>query len=349
MEAQVRRVADKYLQNVRVTGEDNLRADCPLCDRQRTFVVSMSEGVWHCFKCLKGGTLIWLLKSLGLTHKQVERFRKEIGLAPPLPLGLKKRLEMKRRVVQEIPEYILAAYKSPVPSLEKVGFTPETLATYEVGYDKQNKRITFPIRDYLGRLIAISGRSENDSTFPRYKVYDSDPQKGGELEGIVQNYLPRNRDHLYGYNTVFPYRFYNPDTQGPIIVVEGFKGCLWLKQLGFAHTVALMGYSMTQKQRGLLGKLRGPYYIMLDHEPGKSFPDKFGRCAAVKISERLSKLGRTYLCLYPGFDDSNPYANKKEGTSPDDLDYSEVQAMITNAKTAAQLAARLTNNRWSRQ
>jgi len=355
MEAQVRRLADKYLKNTKATGDDDLRADCPLCGHGRTFVISLRYGVWTCFACHTGGGIVRLLGHLGLTRKQVDRLVKELNLQPPVSRKYRVREKVVRPPeVTTLPEYILAAYdRCPLQLLEQ-GFTEETLRQHDVGYDQVHDRITFPIRDYMGRLVAISGRACEDGAIPRYKVYDTDKDRakngtGGELCDLVDSYRPANREHLYGYDEVFPKRFYKPTERGPLIIVEGFKARMWLRQLGFEDVVALMGYSLTRSQRLLLGKLRGPYYVMLDHEPGKSWPDERGYCAAVKISEHLFKLGRTYLCLYPGWTDEDPYTQKPNGTSPDDLTREEVDYMVKNAKTLAQLATRTLNTAWKRE
>jgi DNA primase len=266
-------------------------------------------------------------------------------------LDLKKGL--KRQKTSVLPEYVLGAYDRCPLQLVEDGFTEETLARYDVGFDRNSNRITFPVRDHMGRLVAISGRASDEGVIPKYKVYDAAPptktKPAGELHGVVEDYVPNNRDYLYGFNDVYPIRFFNPNEKhAPLIVVEGYKACLWLRQLGFAHTVALQGSSMTPAQRRQLNKLRGPYYIFLDHEPGKAFPDDRGRCAAVTIAERLSSAGRVFLCIYPGYTDQDPFTEKKQGTSPDDLNKTEINNLVESAQTFAQLIARTDNKVWRR-
>lgn len=331
MEEQVRKIAGKYLQNVREATDGNLRARCPFHDSRsasRSFVISMDSGMWMCFGCGARGAFITLLRMLHVPGTTIDRIAKDIDRRET-PVNFKRR-EIARQVVETtvLPEYVLAAYDSCPVKLLDAGFDMDLLQRNDVGYDRKHDRITFAIRDYLGRLVAISGRSYEDGTEPRYKVYTTGPT--GELGQVVENYEPANRRHLYGFHEVYPERFFNPQScsENPLIVVEGFKGRLWLVQMGYRHTIAVMGSSLTAHQKWLLSRVRGPFYVMLDHEPGKSFPDGEGRCAAYKIAEQLSLSDRALICTYD--------EEKKAGTSPDDLSRAEVENMIKAAKSRVQ-------------
>jgi DNA primase len=274
-----------------------------------------------------------------MTRKQVDRAMTNLRLPPPVP----QRLRNKRAVSEGwslLPEYILGAYDTIPQDLVNQGFSEETLSSHDVGVDRKNSRITFAIRDMLGRLVGISGRAMNDWQIPRYKVYDARPpnpasgQRAGELYGVVDRYIPDNRKHLYGFHSVYPERFFRPsEEQPPLIITEGYKSTLWLRQLGFLHAVGLQGSSLTEVQLRQLGRLRGPYFIMLDHEPGKGFPDRNGHCAAVSIARQLKTSGRVLICLYE---------EKPTGTAPDDLrEPQEINHMIQNSKTIGQIKATL--------
>jgi hypothetical protein len=282
-----------------------------------------------------------LLRLIGLTAKQVDRAVENMNLLPPMS----KRLQRRRMLKQThalLPEYILGAYEGIADELLEAGFDAETLRKHDVGIDAENFRITFAIRDSLGRLAGISGRARGDWQIPRYKVYDSTPpdptrsppKSAGEFYGVVDNYVPDNRSHLYGFNDVFPERFFKPDEpQPPLIITEGYKSTLWMRQLGYPHTVGLQGSSMTSPQQRMLGRLRGPYYLMLDNEPGKAFPDTKRRCAAIDIARRLRRSGQVYLCSYP--------KEVPEGTAPDDIRSAEtISQVLETAATIGQLRTR---------
>ena len=340
MEAQVRKVASAYLDNIRPTGEDGLRASCPFCDSSRSFIISLRNGLWLCYSCGERGALVTLLRQMGMSRKQVDRVTRDLRLPPPLTDK-----QRRRKAIKEgwslLPEYLLGVYDHTPQELVDVGFDEELLAAHDVGVDAKNDRITFAIRDTLGRLTAISGRARSDSVFPRYKVYDAEPpnlpprppphRAAGEFYGVVDNYVPDNRKHLYGLKTVYPERYFEPHkSHPPLIISEGYKSTLWLRQMGFPHTVGLQGSSMTPAQQRQLGKLLGPYFIMLDNEAGKGFPDRNGRCAAVDIAHSLRRSGWVFICLY---DEGRPV-----GTAPDDIqDQDEIQSMVEGAKTLGQL------------
>lgn len=332
--SQIQSLASEYLADARPTGEDGLRAKCPFCSSSRAFIINLNHGGWICFSCSQSGSLVaFMSRVAGMTRKQIATVTSTMSLEPRRDVSTTRKLRL-RESWSVLPEYILGAYDDIPEQLLAVGFTEETLRGHSVGTDTINNRITFAIRDYLGRLTAISGRAMHQWQIPRYKVYDARPPtdqtRAGEFFGVVQDYRPDNRRHLYGIDTVHAERFYTDSKDlPPLIVTEGYKSTLWLRQLGFKHTVGLQGSSMTFDQLVQLGRLRGPYFIMLDHEPGKAYPDRKGQCAAIDLALSLQSSGRSFVCLYEG---------KETSTSPDDLhDPEEVMSMIQNAKTVGQL------------
>jgi hypothetical protein len=339
MERQVAELASTYLENPRPTGSDNIRATCPLCESKRSFIMSTQHGGWICFSCNESGSFTaFLYKVAGMTRKRVDEALSELRLPPPVSAKAKAKRETKAEW-SLLPEWLLGAYDEVPQSLIDKGFEEDILRAHDVGTDVKNKRITFAIRDVLGRLVGISGRATTEFQIPRYKVYDARPpnrvsgQKAGELHGVVEHYVPDNRKHLYGLHTVYPERFFRPEenTSTPLILTEGYKSTLWLRQLGFPHTLGLQGSSLSATQRRQLTRLRGPYYIMLDNEPGKGFPDRKRRCAAVDIARDLRTSGRAYICLY---DEERPLR-----AAPDDIETAdEIHFMINNAKSLARLA-----------
>jgi len=310
-------------------GESNLKAVCPFhSGDDRTFSISLESGAWICFHrdCGESGSFVTLLRKLGLSPTQIDRTVQNVKPKLAVPDFLRIRAELAKEPVF-LPEYILGVYGGPPAQLLRKGFSEEILRAHEVGYDAQRQRITFPVRDFAGRLAAINGRAIENWMSPRYKVYDA--RKGGEFYGVVEKYVPDNRRHLYGFHTVYPERFFKDEAGcSPLILVEGYKACLWLRQLGFPHTVALQGSSLSRAQRTLLERLAGPFYVMLDHQAGKGFPDSFGRCAALQIAEALGRAGKALICQYK---------SRTINTQPDSLNEKEVQDMIDEAQSPIQL------------
>lgn len=339
MEALVKRIAAKHLQNVKDATEDNLRARCPFHDSKsssRSLALNKKTGLWLCFSCGERGSLITLLRRLKVHTRIIDNVAKKMESQRQLSPLVRRKLELNTRPKTVVlPEYILAAWHTCPERLLDEGFDMDVLDDHEVGYDSVRDRITFPIRDHLGRLVAVSGRAYEDGVNPRYKVYDArppDPQKNlsaGELYGIVEDYKPANRRHLYGFHMVYPRRFFARGNLPPILIVEGYKGRIWVHQCGYEDVVAVQGSSISSFQAITLTRVRGPYYVMLDNEPGKAYPDDKGRCASLKIADRLSRSGSVRICQYT--------EDKAVGTSPDDLSPDEIDHMVDNARTRAEL------------
>ena len=267
-----------------------------------------SSGLFICFSCCVKGGIPQFLSKIGCSRNQIDSI-----------LSHSPSLRRVRKPVQEqtysiLPEYVLGAYDRPVPNMVKKGFSPEFLSENNVGYDKLQRRITFAIRDCKGRLVAVSGRAE-DGVFPRYKVYTD------EFKHIAENYKPRNKHFLYNMHDIYSKRLHRK-TKDPIYLVEGYKGCLWLKKHGF-DSVALQGSSLSNQQEKTLARIKSKIIIFLDFEYGKQlYPHKKGAIyAALEIAKRLSKTNEISLINYP--DDS------EIGRSPDDFTGDELSRLTT--------------------
>jgi DNA primase len=335
----VRDVATKHLQGIKPAGEGQLQSRCPFHNTKTgtPFSINTKNGMWICFSCGESGSFPKFLRKLGYTQEQVGRILSDTALDVGMPDPIRRRLDAKK-TWKILPEYVLGAFDSCPNDLLTAGFTMETLREADVGYDSREDRITFGIRDYLGRLVAVSGRARQGWIEPKYKVYDS------IFEPLFEDheYKPQNKLHVYGLDTFYPRRFYQAGGhQPPLIIVEGYKGTLWLRQQGFSDVGGLMGSTLSASQCKVLSRLTGPFYVLLDNEPGKAFPDDKGRCAAVRVALQLSAAGPAFVCQYP---EGSP-----EGTSPDDLkDKDIINVILATAKTPAQLAVRKDTTKWTR-
>lgn len=334
MEQRVKEIALTHLKNVRPTGRSNLRAECPFHKSKhsgRSFSISLETGAWICFneqECGERGSFWDLLKGLGFRDQEVRDLTQGLREATQVPHHLKVKAEINREPVF-LPNFILGTWEGLPQDLLDQGFREEVLREYEVCFDKERDRIIFPVRDYMGRLACVSGRAVEKWRSPRYKVYDANKETG-ELKGLVENYFPDNRLHLYGFHLVYPDRFHKEDRNcPPLVITEGYKSTIWVRQSLPSHPVGLQGSSLTVNQQRLLSRLAGPYYVMLDLEPGKQDWDQQGRCAAISIARELSKSGKALVCQYP--------PGKPVRTSPDDLTPEEIELAIKKAKTPTEL------------
>jgi len=336
MSSPVRQLAEQYLHNVRPSGRGNFRAACPFHDSasaKRSFYIYGKSGGWACFGCGLTGTLPSLLYRLGMSRERVDQVLNGVNYSSWKPESAERRGRIKAQGWDVLPEFILGAWDWCPERMIWWGFSEEILQEFDIGFDKVRKRITFPIRDHAGRLAGVSGRAEPGG-FPRYKVYDATPPsngvRAGELYEVLEKkaYTPDNRRHVYGLDRFYAARLLRPDEDHPpLLLVEGYKGTLWMVQNGFDHTGGLQGSSLTRHQEDVLGAIRGTKYVLLDHEPGKAFPDENGRCAAYWITERLSRYGKALVCQYP--------EGTELGTSPDDLTKDQLQQLVDTATTTA--------------
>lgn len=335
----IREIADRHLQQVKPAGENHVQSRCPFHNTKSgtPFSMNVQTGMWICFSCGVSGSLGSFLGKMGYTREQINSCLKGAKLDDVMTDVLRK-LGLGRKKWSTLPEYVLGAYEGCPTSLLDAGFSMDLLREHDIGYDRIEDRITFPIRDHLGQLVAVSGRARDKWKEPRYKVYD-EVFKALFADG---DYEPKTKLHIYGLHTIYAERYYGKEPQPPLIIVEGYKGCLWMRQGGFHHTVALMGSLASHMQIWLISRLRGPYYIMLDHEPGKSFADDKNRFAALKIAEQLAPAGDVYVCQYP--------EGSKIGTSPDDLTPDQAAQVMESAKTLPGLfVSTPSNNQWKRK
>ena len=153
------------------------------------------------------------LEGRGLSQESVARFG--LGYAPPKGDGLLT--------------YLSRHGVSPEEGL-KAGVLAEKEGRY---YDRFRGRITFPIKDHLGRIVAFTGRALGDET-PKYLNSPETP-------------LFRKREVLFAF----------PEAkarlrEGRAIVVEGLFDAIALHQLGFPETVAVLGSGLSEEQARLL-------------------------------------------------------------------------------------------------
>ncbi len=103
-------------------------------------------------------------------------------------------------------------------------------------YDRFRNRVMFPIRDYLGRVIAFGGRVLDDSK-PKYLNSPETPvfKKGETLYG-----LDMARKHI--------------QETGEAIVVEGYMDVIAMHQHGFTGATASLGTALTLDHAHLLAR-----------------------------------------------------------------------------------------------
>ena len=134
-------------------------------------------------------------------------------------------------------------------------------------YDRFRGRVTFPVKDVAGRVIAFGGR-------------EIIPGKGAKYINSPESQIYRKRMNLYMLNEAGKYirdRHYG-------ILCEGYLDALRLHQKGFHESVASLGTSLTREQGQLIKRYADVCYICYDG-------DNAGKKAALRGMYILAEIG----------------------------------------------------------
>lgn len=339
MRQHITSLVERYLGRGHFSGEANISVECPFHQVKdgTPFSINVTNGVWQCFSCKVTGSLPKLLRMLNVPAHVIDAELKDIRdeLADN-----REQLKWKKKAAAVskdpflastiLPEALLKPYEWLPTKLVEAGFDASWLKYMDVGFDRVNNRITYPIRDIYGNLAGLSGGATIAGQYPKYKVYmgrrkDPISQRwigsdfGPWFDELYPEYDFHNHDYLWNFDQIYPRFFFGRDVQ-TLIIVEGFKACLWLLQNGFTNVVALMGSSMSERQSSLLHRLRAHVVLFLDQ-------DDAGRKGTKKIASQIQKfLPGVFIARYP-------YADECQ---PDDLQKAELTASITGAVTYSQ-------------
>lgn len=341
---------------LRPSGENELIGRCPFHkggqERKPSFAVNVEKGLFNCFTCHERGTLRQLLKKLNVSDSAIDAETKVLQPFLERQQALfkveKANLFSNRDPFKAdfpLPESILGVYDLCPTKLLADGFRQDVLQKMEVGYDRENNRIMYPLRDMYGNLAGFSGGVTELTKFqhPKYKVYQGKrkgldgrfiPSDFGEWfdkEQELSGYRCENHDFIWNFHRLFERRMSEPN--GRVYVVEGFKACLWMIQSGFENTVALMGSYISERQQQMLHMLGWPVVLFLDN-------DQAGIKATEEVGDRLWRpmYGRVSVV---------PYPEEDFDTQPDDYEEAAVQQMVHRATTFIEYRnARRRGHKW---
>lgn len=345
MRQQVLSLVERFLGRGHFSGEENVSVKCPFHKEGRetrpSFSVNVTTGVWQCFTCKVTGSLPKLLRALGLPRNRIDAELKDVRAEL---IANRSRVEWQKRARWQaqdpflaqtiLPETLLKPYEWCPLNLLNAGFSQQWLHWLDIGFDRINNRVMYPIRDIYGNLAGMSGGAVIAGTYPKYKVYQGrhmvwDPVSNKEKEigsdygewfdEQHPTYVFHNHNYLWNYDQVYPSLFFGKERQD-LIIVEGFKACIWLLQHGWSNTVALMGSSMSDHQRNLIHRLDSNVTLFLDN-------DVAGRDATDDIARRIRHFQPgVRIAQYPS----------AEEMQPDDLHPAEVAAAIQGAESYPQ-------------
>ena len=191
---------------------DNIMMQCPYHsdgqERKPSAGIRMSDGVFHCFACGKtcsfqefisncfgyddGGLfgIKWLLKNyacvkvearkdveLDLERSKVSR-RHRCTVNPFDPVSYDSGVNSGFVSQEE-----LAKYRYIHPYMYERGLTDDVIELFDIGYDKRDRCITFPVRDIQGRCLFVARRGV-DYKFFHYPLGVTKP-----VYGLFELYL----------------------------------------------------------------------------------------------------------------------------------------------------------------
>lgn len=183
-----------------------------------------------------------------------------------------------------------------------------------VPYDRFRDRVTFPITDLRGRVIAFGGRALEKDAQPKYLNSPETP-------------LFHKGDNLYNHG---PARQAAHDG-AQLVVVEGYVDVIALVAAGFPAAVAPLGTALTENQLALLWRIADEPILCFDG-------DRAGQKAAYRAADLALPQ------LKPG--KSLRFALLPEGQDPDDLARSGGRGAIEDVLGAARPLADMI---WSRE
>lgn len=151
---------------------DNIQVCCPYHkdgqERRPSAGIKKSDGIFHCFTCGETHTLQEMISHcFGRDDDVVGAFGWEWLLKNFLTVSIEERksidLDLSRNHIEKSTLYIsddeLDKYREYHPYMWKRKMTPEVVEIFDVGYDRDTKSITFPVRDVKGRCLFVARRS----------------------------------------------------------------------------------------------------------------------------------------------------------------------------------------------
>ena len=310
---------------------DSITGACPIHEgnNKTAFRVSISKNCWNCFsQCGCGGNVldfvakkenVSLLKAANLLiewfklrieareddasspkEKSDSRVRdnKSARREPAKPSATKPFEPEETKGENKPLGFALKDLERNHPYLTERGLLPETIQTFGLGFCQKGMhagRIVIPIQNIKGEITAFAGRwpgEPPDEDTERYK------------------FPPKFKKTWEVFNL---HRVINEPPNSPLIIVEGFFGCMKLWQQGAKRVLALMGSSLSPMQEDLIRTLTNSHsqiIVMLDE-------DKAGQNAREEIAGRLAKFAFVKVHVF-----DNPEMQ------PENLSAEEVSALL---------------------
>jgi DNA primase len=297
-------------------------------EKTPSFFVNDIKQFYHCFSSGKSGDCFsWLQETEGLTFTEaVERLADEVGVSLPTR-GPEEEAEYREcqkfyaELQRENQDYQFELDHTPSGAaffmLDSRGIARNTVAEFGLGYAREGRfrdRVTFPIHDPQGRVIAFSGRAIGKDQQPKYL---NSPESPIFSKGKTLYNFHRAREAARD--------------AGTIIVVEGQMDVISMWQAGYRNVVAPLGTALTVEQLELLWSAVNEPIICFD-----------GDKAGERATNRVIDLALGNLRGERGM----RFAYLPDGHDPDSLarEYSLTLGTVIDGQTAS-----LSEALWARE
>ncbi len=277
----------------------NFTALCPFhSEKHPSFFVYPEQQSWHCFgACNTGGDVFaFIMKKEGLDFGEALRtLAQRVGVALPSRERYEERKEEKEEFFKVNEAAALYFHNlllnSPAAAkaksyVEKRGFTPKTIADFQLGYsldtwdalknylkekghseetsitagllikgedgrtyDRFRGKLMIPIRDIKGRVTGFGAR-----------VLDPSLGEGPKYVNSPQSPTFDKSSTIYGIDRAAA----AIRKQDRAIIMEGYMDVIMAHQHGISEAVASMGTAITEKQVNILKKLSRNLILSLD-------------------------------------------------------------------------------------
>ena len=272
----------------------NYKGLCPFHkEKTPSFMVSPDKQIAYCFGCHRGGDIFKFVEEVERLdfREALAWLARQAGVAitalPPEQRSEKEALKELHARAAQLWQGELARHEGAQQYLHQRGLTPDTIASFEIGYapglydflwralgdvehkklvtaglvsardvagqdifDRFRNRIMFPIRNVEGEIIAFTGRILGDD--PEQAKYVNSPETPLYHKGRVIYNLDKAKNAIREHDAV--------------VLMEGQMDVISAYQAGYKHVVAVSGTALTEDQLRLLKRYTKRLYFCFDSD-----------------------------------------------------------------------------------
>ena len=262
-------LAAKYT-TLKKTGT-NFKGRCPFhAETVPSFVVNPTKGICFCFGCQKGGDVFKLVQFAEKTtfgeavHSLAERY--EINIDEREFEDDEKTLFNLREEGYDEHARLISSENTARNYLLERGLSKDDIYIFNLGCNKDYRRIVFPLANSFGRTVGFTRRliegegakymnSRNSATYDKSKI----------LYGLYQAKEAIRKEDF-------------------VVLVEGQFDVISSHRVGVKNCIGLSGTTLSDTQRQILKQHTKNFVLALDG-------DRAGINASVKIGTSLEQVG----------------------------------------------------------